>query len=128
MTTELWMLAGTTLLAWLLIMADATPSILGKGIGWAAGNREEEPDAQGVHGRIHRTNLNMQENLPIFAAVVLIVAVAGQANSTSALGSQIFLGARIVHAGIYIAGVPFARTGVWLVSIVGMAMVASAMF
>lgn len=128
MTTDLWMLAGATLLTWLLIMADATPSILGRGVTWAAGNRDDEEEPSGVHGRVFRTSRNMKENLPLFAAVVLIVAVAGQANSTSALGAQIFLGARIVHAIIYIAGVPFARTAVWGVSIVGMFMVASAMF
>lgn len=128
MTTDLWMLAGATLLTWLLIMADATPSILGKGIGWAAGNREEDADPQGAHGRLHRASLNMQENLPLFAAVVLIVAVADKASATSALGAQIFLAARVLHAIVYIAGVPFARTGIWAVSIVGMVMVATAMF
>ncbi|MCO4745252.1 MAG: MAPEG family protein [Proteobacteria bacterium] len=128
MTIDLWILAATALFTWILIMADATPSILGKGVSWASGNREEAPDPVGMHGRLHRCNLNMQENFPIFAAVVLIVHVSGQANGTSALGTEVFLAARLAHAATYLAGISYLRTALWGVSIAGMAMVASAMF
>ena len=128
MTMDLWMLVASAGLCWALILADVTPSILIRGVVWSAGNREEAEDAEGVHGRIHRTNLNLQENLPLFAILVLVAHVSGEADATTALGAQIFFGARMVHAGVYIAGISFLRTAIWSVSIVGMAMIASALF
>ena len=65
----------------------------------------------------------MLENLPLFAILVLVAHVSGQSDAMSATGSQIFLGGRVAHGVIYIAGVPGLRTLAWAVSIVGMAMV-----
>jgi uncharacterized MAPEG superfamily protein len=35
------------------------------------------------------------------------------------LGAQIFVGARVAFAVIYLAGVPWLRTGVWIVATSG---------
>jgi len=128
MTLDLWILVATVVFTWLLIMVDATPSILNNGLPWAVGNREETPDPDGVYGRIHRCSLNMQENLPIFAALVLVAHVSGEADAMSTLGAEIFLGARIVHAGVYFAGIPWARTLIWSVSIAGMGLIVYSLF
>ena len=40
--------------------------------------------------RSERAHLNMLENLPVSAAIVLIVHSSGAANVTTALGAQIF--------------------------------------
>ena len=42
--------------------------------------------------RSERAYLNMLENLPVFAAIVLVVHSSGAANVTTALGAQIFFG------------------------------------
>jgi|GEM_PF-96556 len=131
MTMDLWLLLATTLLAWLLILADATPNMLRKGLMWAMSNRGGEDDPTpptGLHGRIHRANLNMQENLPIFAVLVLVVNVAGKAGDLSAMGAWVFFGARLGHALVYMAGVPVLRTVLWSVSLVGMGLVAAQAF
>lgn len=39
------------------------------------------------------------------------------------LGAQIFFWARLAYAFVYLAGIPWLRTGVWTVSVVGMALV-----
>ena len=70
----------------------------------------------------------MKENLPLFAALVLIVQVSGSNNEMSAMGAELFIAARLAHAGAYIAGVPGLRTLLWATSIVGMFMVASSFF
>jgi uncharacterized MAPEG superfamily protein len=127
MTIDLWMLVAAAGLQWALILTAATPSILGD-MSWALGNRETEYDGPAWSCRAKRASDNMAENLPLFAVLVLAAHVSGLANETSALGAEIFLGARVVHAGIYIAGVPAARTLIWAVSIVGMAMVGSTLF
>jgi uncharacterized MAPEG superfamily protein len=64
----------------------------------------------------------------LFAVAVIIVHLAGKADATSALGAQIFLGGRIAHAAVYIAGIPVVRTLAWTVAIAGLAMVVSVLF
>lgn len=128
MTTDLWMLVATVALTWVLIMGEATLTILAHGPVAAGGNREDlETPEDGLHGRMKRLVANILENLPLFASLVLVAHVSGQADSTSALGAQIFVGARVVHAGLYIAGIPMARTVVWMVSIAGMMMVGASL-
>jgi uncharacterized MAPEG superfamily protein len=127
MTIDLWMLAAAVGLTWLLIVGSATPGIV-KDLKWAAGNRDTPLEMAPWVNRAHRTAQNMKENLPLFAILVLIAHVSGSANETSALGAEIFLGARLVHAGIYIAGVPYVRTLVWTVSVAGMMIIASTFF
>jgi len=129
MTTDLWMLAASVALAWALIMIDATPGILANGIGWALGNRAESPPKVGFGARAERAASNMMENLPLFAALVLIAHVAGTADAQTALGAKIFLFARIAHGGLYLAGIGFGlRTGTWLLSCVGMGMIGASFF
>jgi uncharacterized MAPEG superfamily protein len=65
----------------------------------------------------------MLENLPLFAALVLVAAVGGRANATTALGAEIFFFARLVHGVVYLAGIPFLRTIIWVVSMVGLVMI-----
>ena len=128
MTTDLWMLLGSVALTLALIVGSATPTLLGHP-RWALGNRDDpHPGRAGATARAHRTSENMKENLVLFAILVLIVHVAGKASSLSALGAQVFLGARVVHAVLYIVGVPYVRTLAWMVGISGMLMVTAALF
>ena len=122
------MLVAAVGLTWALIMAEATFTILQRGVPAAAGNRDETVEATGTHARVKRCSANMLENLPLFAALVLVAHVSGAANATSALGAQIFVGARVVHAALYAMGIPWARTGAWLASIVGMGMIVASLF
>ena len=82
------------------------------------------PTMTGWAGRARRAHLNMIENLVLFAALVLIAAAAGKANATTAMGAMIFFWARLAYAVIYVAGIPWLRTLVWFVSVIGMAMIA----
>lgn len=129
MTTDLWMLAAGALLYFLQILAAAVPSILMRGMGWAAGPRDGTPEPVPAWvDRLDRAQKNMQENLITFAIVVLVVHVSGQANATSANGAMLWLGCRVLHPLLYVAGIPHLRTASWAVSLIGLAMVASALF
>jgi uncharacterized MAPEG superfamily protein len=66
----------------------------------------------------------MLENLVLFAALVLVAHAAGRSGPETALGAQIFVIARLVYAAVYIAGVPWLRTLVWLASIAGLGVIA----
>ena len=93
------------------------------GLPALAGNREGMPALTGMAGRAHRAHCNMLENLAPFAALVLVAAVAGRANEMTALGAQLFFWARVAHAVLYLAGIPWVRTGAWAVSILGIVLI-----
>jgi uncharacterized MAPEG superfamily protein len=79
----------------------------------------------GWAGRAQRAHRNMLENLVLFAALVLIAVLAGKTNSTTLLGAQLFFWARLVYAVVYIAGIPWLRTAVWTVSVIGLLLIFS---
>jgi uncharacterized MAPEG superfamily protein len=93
------------------------------GLPTLAGNREGLPEIKGWGGRAARAHRNMIENLVLFAALVLVAVAAEKTNSTTLLGAQIFFWARLAYAVVYVAGIPWLRTGVWAVSVVGLAMI-----
>ncbi|MFT5683023.1 MAG: putative MAPEG superfamily protein [Myxococcota bacterium] len=127
MTVDLWMLVAAVVLTWVQILIAATPGLL-MFPKWATGNRDGSVDIPTWAQRMDRAAQNMKENLPMFAALVLIAHVSGEADATSALGAQIFVGARIAHGIIYPVGIPVVRTLVWSVSVAGMGMIIASLF
>jgi uncharacterized MAPEG superfamily protein len=65
----------------------------------------------------------MVENLLLFAPLVLVAVVADKTNATTLLGAQIFFWARVAHAGVYVAGIVWLRTGVWFLSVIGLILI-----
>ncbi len=68
--------------------------------------------------RAQRAHLNMVETLPALIAVLVAAHyLGGDAKGAAIAGfMQIFFFARVAHAVVYILGVPFLRTPVYLVS------------
>ena len=54
---------------------------------------------------------------------MLLAVVAGKTNSATLLGAQLFFWARLAYAVVYLAGIPWLRTVVWFVSVVGLAII-----
>jgi len=123
------MKAELSLLVWagLLTLVQAVIALQGAlmqvGLPTLAGNREGLPEIKGWGGRAARAHRNMLENLVLFAILVLVAVVADKTNAMTLLGAQIFLYARIAYAAVYIAGLPWVRTAVWGVSVVGLAII-----
>ena len=124
MSPDLYFLLMSTILCFVQMLIAATGANTQVGLPALAGNREGLPDIVGWPGRARPAHLNMIENLVLFAALVLIAAVAGKANATTAMGAMIFFWGRLAYALIYLIGVPWLRTLAWLVSVIGMAMIA----
>jgi len=59
----------------------------------------------------------------LFAVLVLVAQVAGRANEMTALGAQLFFWGRLAYAVVYLVGIPWVRTGVWAVSLVGLILI-----
>ena len=123
MKPELSLLVWATLLTLVQAVVAVQGAMMQVGLPMLAGNREGMREIRGWGGRAARAHRNMLENLVLFAALVLAAVIAGKTNSTTLLGAQIFLYARIAYALVYIAGIPWLRTGVWGVSVVGLAMI-----
>jgi uncharacterized MAPEG superfamily protein len=125
MTPELTLLIWSVLLTFVQMLAAVGGATLQVGLPMLAGNREKLPEITGWAGRAQRAHRNMLESLVLFAALVLIVHIAGKSDATSVLGAQLFFWARLAYAAIYVVGTPWLRTGVWSVSVVGLALIAS---
>jgi uncharacterized MAPEG superfamily protein len=123
MKPEFMLLLWAVLLTVVQAVVAAQGAMMQVGLPALAGNREGLPEMKGWAGRAARAHRNMLENLVLFAALVLMAVISNKTNGTTLLGAQIFFWARVVYAGVYIAGIPWLRTGVWAVSVVGLAMI-----
>ena len=124
MTVELSMLFWTVVLAAGQMVVAVLLTMTKISLPELAGNRDDLPSADGMAGRAKRAHTKMLESLPLFAILILVAHVAGLTNEQTALGAQIFLGARLVYAIVYLVGIPWVRTGIWGVSVIGMIMIA----
>jgi len=123
MKPELMLLVWAVLLTFVQMLVAVGGATLQVGLPALAGNREGLALCTGWAGRAARAHHNMLENLVLFAALVLAAVAAGRTNSTTLLGAQIFIWARLAYAVIYVAGIPWLRTALWLVSVIGLAMI-----
>jgi uncharacterized MAPEG superfamily protein len=125
MQPELTLLVWAVVLTFVQMLVAVSGAALQVGVPALAGNREGLATCSGWVGRGQRAHRNMLENLVLFAALVLVAVVAQKTNSTTLMGAQIFFWARVAYALIYLIGIPWLRTAVWSVSIVGLAMIVS---
>jgi len=112
-----------TLLTWLTVVGASLLRARGwtpRGLTLAFGNRDNLPEATPLAGRAQRAAANSLENLVFFAALALVAQVAGATNERVLLGAQVFLWARVVYLPVYLIGIPFVRTAVWMVSVAGL--------
>ena len=56
----------------------------------------------------------------LLLGLVLVAQIANIHNAMTLMGAQLFFWGRVAHAFIYIAGVAWARTVAWAVSVVGL--------
>ena len=125
MPVELKILEWSILLGVVYVLLAAAFATQQRGMAWNAGNRTGEAALTGAADRASRASRNFLETFPFFAAAVLAVLVGQCANTTTALGAQLYIWARVVYLPVYIIGIPYLRTLVWAVSLVGILMVLS---
>ena len=124
MTTELSVLAWGCVLALAHIFIAVRFKTRQYGTQWNVGPRDAGlPPPQPIVGRLARAQANFFETFPIMAAAILIVTAAGLESRWTAAGALLWLAARLVYLPLYAAGIPVIRTIVFLISIVGIALV-----
>ncbi|MSP89626.1 MAG: MAPEG family protein [Alphaproteobacteria bacterium] len=123
MSVELSLLVWSVALTFVQVVIAASGATMQVGLPMLADNRENMPEITGWAGRAHRAHRNMLENLLLFAILVLAVQLMGKNNAMTVLGAQLFFWARLAYAGIYLAGIPWLRTGAFAVAVVGMVLI-----
>ena len=119
MSVELTMLVYSTVLFLLIILVQAGLAIGQNGLVAQAGSRDSLPEPSVVRQRLQRLTANLQENLVMFAIVVLVANAMGIANDATAMAATIFFYARVAHAIVYAFGWPMIRPLFYFISLYG---------
>jgi uncharacterized MAPEG superfamily protein len=131
MMADTTVLVLSAILLWLMVMTAATLRSQGwkpGGVARAFGNRDNMPEPSALAGRADRAAKNMIENTLVFVVLMVAVQVANKANAQAQLGANLFFWGRLAFWPIYLAGIIYARTAAWAVSVVGLAMMVLAMW
>jgi uncharacterized MAPEG superfamily protein len=127
--TDLHYLGLSALLLWFMLICASlltsrawTPG----GAQIAFGNRDAVPERSPIAGRADRAARNMLEGLVLFTALVAAVRLGGKPASAGA--AALFFWARVLYFGVYLAGLRYVRTLVWIASIVALAQIGAQLF
>ncbi|MEM7189002.1 MAG: MAPEG family protein [Pseudomonadota bacterium] len=83
-------------------------------------SRDEMPEATVLVRRAERALFNVGEAMILFLPLALMTLDAEGAE----MGAAIFVLARAAHVVLYLTGVPYLRTVVWVISLIGLVMMA----
>lgn len=119
MTTDLKMLLAVSILSLVQFFPYFFAYIKHWGIGGIASNRENMPALPEWANRSLRAQRNLNENLIHFSVLVLMLHILGLSNEMSALGATIFFYARLIYWVIYIAGIIWVRSLLFMAGVVG---------
>ena len=115
MSAELRYLAYTALLTAALWIPYIICQVQTNGLLTPANYVDPTPRTVPLWGkRANRAHLNAVETFAPFAALVLIVHVAGKENGMTAFWAISFFWLRLIHAIVYLAAVPYIRTLVFV--------------
>jgi uncharacterized MAPEG superfamily protein len=121
MSSELSILALYGLLVIITIVIQVLLAIPQVGLPYLATPRDEGRELTGTAGRALRCLDNSVVAMALFAPAILILDAKTGFNSTTLLMAQIFLLARVAYLVVYLAGIPWVRTGIWAVGLLATA-------
>lgn len=102
------------------------------GTEWNAGPRDEGLKPRGaLAGRAERASANFRETYPAFIALALALVFKGDhAGGGDAgwglYGAWLWFACRIIYIPLYLAGIPYIRSLVWIGSLAGLALMFAA--
>jgi uncharacterized MAPEG superfamily protein len=117
----------TLLLAWSVVLLVAHVLLQGMlatrelGTEWNAGPRDEgkEPESK-LAGRAARASSNFRETYPAFVALAAGLLFTGETSGLGLIGAVVWFVGRIVYYPLYLAGIPYIRSLVWLAAMAGL--------
>lgn len=124
MTFEFKVMLATGFLYWFLGHVGIPTKTRIAGMAWNMGNRETSPEFPPWVDRADRAQRNLLESLPLYFALAICLKSCGISNTYTQLGAWLFLGGRLAHAAIFIAGIPIIRTVAYAVAMAGLMLMA----
>jgi uncharacterized MAPEG superfamily protein len=122
MTIELQMLALSIVLGGIQIALATHFKNMQYGYGWNAGPRDDAmPQLNPTAGRLGRALANFLETFPFFAAAVLMAHLANRHSALTFWGVQLYFWGRVAYVPAYLSAIPFLRSAIWTVSLIGIA-------
>jgi uncharacterized MAPEG superfamily protein len=123
MSLEITLLIWSVALTFIQMLVAVSGATLQFGLPELAGNREDLPPATSWAGRAQRAHYNMLQNLVLFAVLILVTEITNKNSAMTGFGAQLFFWARVAYAVIYVVGLPWVRTAVWGISVVGLILI-----
>ena len=120
------LIVASVALLFVHIGAQAIAATSELGSAWNVGPRDESVRPQGViAGRAERALRNYLETYPAFAVLAVALVASGRVDGFGFVGGVIWLVARVVYIPLYLAGIPYWRSLVWLAAVIGLALMAA---
>lgn len=105
------------------VLLQSTLAVRETGQTWNAGPRDTEVKVKGVLARrAARASANFRETYPGFVVLVLALAIGGDAWGLGFAGALVWFAARIAYIPLYLGGVAYIRSYVWVGAMLGLAM------
>jgi uncharacterized MAPEG superfamily protein len=120
MTLEMKLLLWSVAFGLLQSLATGMAVTRQRGIAFGAGARDDQQPIEGVGGRVIRAFANFKETYVFFVALVLAGQVLNRHSGQTLLGANLYFWGRIAYWPLYVAGVPFLRSLVWVVTVIGL--------
>lgn len=128
LSIEMWMLFWSCVLGIVHLSASSFAYKGQEGNAYTVGPRDEHRPPTGLAGRFVRAQSNFNETFATFAALILMNHVLDQNGWWSAWGAQVYFWARVGYLPAYGMGLPWVRTFIWQVSMVGIIAVGAELF
>ena len=110
MTTELLYLTYVAIFTTLMWMPYILNQISVQGLVNAVGYPEQPAELAGWAKRLKAAHYNAVENLVVFAVLVSVAHMVGITNGVTIMAVKIYFYARVLHAIVYCAAIPWLRT------------------
>lgn len=94
-----------------------------QGFAWGLGNRDEARAKTDLQSRTARTVSNHIEGMMVFVPLALVVVISDLSSTLTVWGAGLYLLGRVLFAPLYLIGIPYLRSLVWGVSLVGILMI-----
>lgn len=114
MSSELSILALSGLWVMVVIVLHVVMAMGQVGLPMLASPRDDMPKLEGTAGRMERAAMNGVIALALFAPAVFLLQIKGGFTGGTLFAAQVFLIARVAHTIIYVMGIPWLRTLIWL--------------
>lgn len=122
MSIELTYLIWSAALGFAYVAVQSTAYRMDYGLLHAGSQRDNERPPNKWAARGDRALRNFLETYGLFIALAVATVLSGRSNGLTQLGTQLWFWARVAYLPAYFIDIPFARSAVWTVSLVGLVM------